>query len=45
MLAGERGSPLLTLSGIDLRLTGVYGVIQGRYHTFERNAMLCLLGA
>ena len=45
MLAGERGIPLLTLSGIALKLTGVYGVIQGKYHTFERNATWRLRGA
>lgn len=45
MLDGERGSPLLTLSGVALRLTGAHGVIQDKYHTFERNAMQCLLGA
>lgn len=40
MLAGERGSLLLTLSGVALKLTGVYGVIQGKYHTFGRSDAL-----
>jgi len=36
MFAGERGSPLLTLLGIALKLPGVHGVIQGKYHTSEK---------
>lgn len=45
MLADERGSLLLTLSGVALKLMGVYGVIQGRYHTFGRSDALIPCGA
>lgn len=45
MLAGERGSLLLTLSGVALKLTRVYGVIQGKYHTFGRSDTLIPHGA
>lgn len=40
MLPGERGSLLLTLSGVALKLTGINGVIQGKYHTFGRSDTL-----
>lgn len=45
MLAGERGSLLLILSGVALKLTGIYGVIQGKYHTFGRSVTLTPCGA
>lgn len=45
MLAGERGSLLLTLSGVVLKWTGAYGVIQGKYHTFGRSDTLIPRGA
>lgn len=44
-LAGERGSVLLTLSGVALKLTRVYGIIQGKYHTFGRRDTLIPCGA
>lgn len=45
MLAGERGGLLLALSGVALKLTRVYGVIQGKYHTFGRSDTLIPRGA
>lgn len=45
VLAGERGTSLWTVLGAALKLTVCYSVIQGKCHTFERNAVWHLLGA